>query len=66
MENYFLRYTKAELVEILSNERKKFNRGVGHGSPAGHLEEIRQHIRLIEEAIEAKKTEPPRLKGFSE
>lgn len=59
MDNYFSRYTKAELLQILTNERRKFNRGIDYGSPAGHLEEIRQFIQLIEAAIAEKEIVPP-------
>lgn len=44
---------------MLTNERQKFVRGIDYGSPAGHLEEIRQCIQFIEEAITEKETVPP-------
>lgn len=61
MDNYFSRFTKAELLQILTNERKKFVRGIDYGSPAGHLEEIKQFIQLIEAAIADKEVVPPSI-----
>lgn len=61
MNNYLLGLSKTELTELLQNERKKFIRAIDHGSPASHLEAIREIIRSIEAALAQKEstTNPP-------
>ena len=54
MNKNLLSLSSFEINELLNKERRKFLLGLDYGSPASHLEEIRQTIKDLEKIMLSK------------
>ena len=51
MPDFFTRYTRDELYQLLANEQKNLARAVEFGAPEGYVVELRQMLANIEASL---------------